>query len=73
MMKFNEKLYEKFDMVERVNLTIAALARKDDNEVDRLRRTCPKSQYIAMDHRYTNRLDCLVIIGTRFSGLCDYF
>lgn len=73
MMKINEKLYEKFDVLERVNLTVAALARGDDEEINQLRRTCPKVQYITIDHNYTSRLDCLVFLGARFSGLCDYF
>ena len=56
MKTLNDKLYEKFSIDERLQLTIAALARQDQEEVDKLRNTCEQRTYITHDLRYTGKI-----------------
>lgn len=48
------KLYDCFDHMERINLVLAALARNDREEMEKLRATCPKKRYLSIDLDYIN-------------------
>lgn len=69
MTKLDEKNYHSLSPEERVNLTIAALSRGDNEEVLRLRRTCARKQYLMLDHEYTSKLENLTFIASKFETL----
>lgn len=69
MTKLDEGNYHSLSPEERVNLTIAALSRGDNEEVLRLRRTCARKQYLMLDHEYTCRLERLALIASNFESL----
>jgi hypothetical protein len=52
-----EKLYDEFTAEERFRLVIAAMARADKADVERLGRTCPKKTYTMSDAAYSDRLE----------------
>ncbi|MDP2878983.1 MAG: hypothetical protein Q8N74_05595 [Sulfuricella sp.] len=54
-----EKLYDRLSADERVNLTIAAMARNDYTEAGTLIDTCPEKTYRAHDAAFIWRLECL--------------
>ena len=56
------KHYDKFTAKERVNLTIAALVRGDNEEFLKLRDSCPKEYYMLTDAHYRNYMDNLNLI-----------
>lgn len=66
-MKINESVYEKLTPQQRVQAAVSALARGDDTEIDRLRRTCPKKTYIQTDARFSDTMDRLLIFGLALS------
>jgi len=66
MKKISENLYHCLNVEERVSLTLAALSVSDDEEIARLRRTCPKSEYTMLDYEYTNKLETLPWIAAQF-------
>ena len=50
---------------ERLRLSLAGLARGDEEEVDRLRESCPRRTLPVLDPRYSELLDCMeeAIVG----------
>ncbi len=69
MTKLNEINYHQLTSTERFDLTIAALARNDLHEVDRLKRTCKRMQYTMLDHEYTSKLEHIAFIAAKFEAL----
>lgn len=72
MKNVSENLYHYLDVGERVKLTIAALSRNDDEEIARLRRTCPRSQYTMLDYEYTSQLETLPWIAAQFFEIYNF-
>jgi hypothetical protein len=64
--------YNKLTSVERFNLAVAALSRNDQDELSRLKRTCPIKHYSMIDCEYVNRFDALIWVTTQFSDICEY-
>ena len=62
-----EKYYDTFTVKERIDLTIAALARGDREEFLRFRDSCPKNYYKATDANYTNCMEDLTRIGISYN------
>lgn len=69
MTKLNEINYYQLTSKERFDLTIAALARNDNAEVDRLKRTCQRKQYSMLDHEYTSKLERITFAVSKFEAL----
>jgi hypothetical protein len=63
------KHYESFSPDERLNLTLAAIAREDIEEMQSLARTCPMMIYRSPDRRYAKRLQAVGVIALHFSNL----
>ncbi len=61
-----EKNYYQFTPHERINLAMAALARDDIEELDRLRRTCKTYTYTARDLNYQTRMTSITLISCLF-------
>jgi hypothetical protein len=55
-MKTRSSLYAQFTPEERLRLTIAANARGDHAEVERLMRSCPQMPWVAPDPEYCRRI-----------------
>lgn len=72
MRKIHDRQYSQFTYKERLNLTIAALARGDETEANRLVETCPRYSYVTYDLKYTESLSALIILGTLFFEKCVY-
>jgi hypothetical protein len=53
----SEQLYTQFSPEERARLALAALARDDQNEDGRLRRTCPTKIYKSRDLEFVDRME----------------
>jgi hypothetical protein len=68
-----EKFYDKFNVDERVNLTLAAMARNDQEEMDKLYRTCPTRNYSQIDFIYIQKMNGLYRIASVFSEICQHF
>jgi hypothetical protein len=49
------KLYDKLSADERARLFVAAAARRDVQELDRLNDTCPRKSYTMEDRDYSRR------------------
>ena len=64
--------YDQFTPEERVDLLLAALAREDIDEVDRLNQRCPWVRRVAADPAYTDLLDRMwdAVVGV-LSTWCD--
>lgn len=62
-----------FNVKERLNLTIAALSRRDNEEARLLYKTCPKYRYLATDYEFTQRFAAITWIGEKYAELCQYF
>ena len=61
MNKFN-KLYETLTNEERIKLFIQALARNDDEELDRLDNSCPQRTYRMTDYEFkSKKINALII------------
>lgn len=56
------KLYDRLSPDERVKLTILAMSRGDDEEVKRLRQTCPRKAYSMSDAAYLDKMDGVISI-----------
>jgi hypothetical protein len=69
MTKLDEKHYHRLTLKERIELTIAALSRNDNEEIARLRRTCERRQYIMLDYEYTSKLENLAWVSSKFEAL----
>ena len=50
------KLYDRLDPDERFRLVLEAAARGDEEEIERLRDTCPRAEYKASDIAYSDRI-----------------
>lgn len=70
MRQIQDQQYTQFTAKERINLTIAALARGDEAEADRLWKTCPRYKYDAHDFGYTLGVDALIVLGALFFQKC---
>ncbi len=57
--------YEQFTPRERLRLSLAGLARGDEEEVVRLRESCPRRRLAVLDPQYSELLDCMeeTIVG----------
>ena len=69
-MQINEKNYEYFTPTERLNLSIAAIGRKDQEEVDRLQRSCLVRNWTARDLEYQSYFISYSIICIQFYTIC---
>jgi len=50
------EFYDRFDPDERFRLVLEAAARGDEEEIERLRETCPRETYTASDIAYTDQI-----------------
>ena len=50
------EFYDRFDPDERFRLVLEAAARGDEEEIERLRDTCPRVRYTAIDIAYSDRI-----------------
>src|SRR5919112_4891607 len=50
------KFYDRFDPDERFRLVLEAAARRYEEEIERLRDTCPRAEYSAIDIAYSDRI-----------------
>jgi hypothetical protein len=50
------EFYDRFDPDERFRLALEAAARGDEEEIERLRDTCPRVRYTAIDIAYSDRI-----------------
>jgi len=50
------EFYDRFDPDERCRLVLEAAARGDEEEIERLRETCPRETYTASDIAFTDRI-----------------
>jgi hypothetical protein len=57
------RLYDRLTPDERLCAFVDALARKDDQELDRLNETCPRKTYVCDDWAYRGRLRDLWILA----------
>src|SRR6478752_174047 len=66
-------LYELFKPQERLTLTLEAMARGDDAEVDRLYRSCPRKTYTCPDAEFEDRrsmaMDIAMVASADLSAL----
>ncbi len=69
MKTLSDKLYQSLTAKERVDLALAAMAREDKAEFDRLNNTCVRKSYTMNDIEYTERLDELHRIKNLFLPL----
>lgn len=66
MKQITDPSYAKFSPQERLSLTMAALARSDQAEANRLWETCPWRPCYTMDMEYTQRMHALFVIESLF-------
>ncbi len=62
--------YDLFDAKERINLTIAALARDDEDELMRLRVSCSRKHYTMLDADYCFGMDRVRYACMAYADLC---
>jgi|GEM_PF-2832992 len=72
MRQIPDQHYARFTPNERLNLTLAALARGDITEADRLWQTCPRHQYHAHDFAYTLRFNAVLLLNSLFFEKCVF-
>lgn len=70
MRQINDQKYTNFNSTERLNLTIAALARKDFIEADKLWQTCPKLHYRLPDAKYAGNFEILMLLNSMLFIKC---
>src|SRR5580765_7973796 len=70
MHQFNDTQYAQFNSLERAKLTLAACARGDEVEVNRLYETSPKYRYEAHDLEYRNIMDLFFGLESLFFQTC---
>ncbi|OSQ44938.1 hypothetical protein [Marivita geojedonensis] len=63
MKKISQKVYATLTPTQRVAAYVEALARGDEDEVQRLRSSCPRVEYRRIDPRFTIRLDTLFALA----------
>lgn len=66
MKQINHRDYDKLSPIERFQLTLKALARDDEEEAERLKRTCPRKHYSELDAAYSDRFESLERIIAAF-------
>lgn len=66
MKSSTEKLYDQFTADERIKLSIAALARRDEVEIKKLISSCPKKNYLITDSDYSDKM-------VAFEKICDFY
>ena len=71
MHNLNETNYKQLSPTERFNLALAAFSRNDDDEITRLKRTCPQKNYKMMDLDYLGKIEGVVWVITQFSEICE--
>ncbi len=64
-MKDIAKHYALLSADERFRLFVAAVGRKDEQELDRLEATCPGRRYDAQDYEYTRRKSHFMVLTPR--------
>jgi hypothetical protein len=57
MKNLTDNNYSKFLTNERINLSIAALLRHDNDEISKLIKTCPKKYYMQTDNGYVDKMN----------------
>ena len=62
-MKIKRTIYTTLKARDRVAATVSALARDDAEEVQRLKKTCPKERYVANEDAYAETMETLGKIG----------
>ena len=50
------EFYDRFDPDERFRLVLEAAARRDEEDIQRLRDACPRMKYSAIDIAYSDRI-----------------
>ncbi len=71
MKKKTLEFYDKFTVKERFDLSLAALARDDQEEVHRLQDSCPQKRYIQADTEFCDRMDSLKHLCVNFIFMRD--
>jgi hypothetical protein len=66
-MKTPTAVYEALTPIQRVRAAFAAMARDDQAEIDRLRRTCPKKTYTQTDAAYADTMEHLISLSLAMS------
>lgn len=66
-----EKHYDVLNAAERINLSIAALARDDKEELSQLQNSCPKFDYNMRDAKYCFGMDKIRLICITYTILCE--
>ena len=64
MKKISNSLYHNLTIEERIIASVEANARGDENEIERLIKTCPKKHYLSSDRAYSQCMDYLFVIQT---------
>lgn len=72
MRQIHDQQYAEFTSRERLNLTVAALARGDMAEADRLWQTSPRYHYMTHDLEYTEGVGSLIMLSSLFFEQCVY-
>lgn len=70
MRQIHDNQYSHFTPKERLNLTLAALARGDEVEATKLWQTCPRFKYVAHDFEYALNFNTLIILNSLFFEKC---
>lgn len=58
-MNIPDKIYANLSPIERIRAAISAIARDDDAELEMLKTTCPKRQFLMTDPAYADGMDAL--------------
>ncbi len=64
-----KRLYDRLKPEERFRLALEALARDDEEELDRLGRTCPRKTYSQIDAEYLDLLEASSRVADQFAIL----
>lgn len=67
-MKVSNTNYSEFTPIERINLTLAAMARNDSAEMTSLINSTDVKHYRAIDHAFASPLHAIVLVQHRFSS-----
>lgn len=71
-MKISDYSYEMFSTKERFNLALAAMARNDEAETDKLWRTAPVTLYRARDLDYKGMMLAITLITSKYFEFCVF-
>ena len=61
-MKIPTEIYENLSAPERIRAAISAIARDDDAELETLKKTCPKRQFLMTDPNYSESMENLTFL-----------